>query len=180
MPVVVVFAPFRVMGQFRGGGLFRVYLGFQRVVLGGQRGDRDVRIRFRAPQLQLFLVELPPLRDVIDDAGMVHRLWPGGNCVRRAMGGFFVLFLQRLNAIDDIAAGADQILFGIVYFVLRKFHVGLGLNQIGLQRILFGFGRSGHLVSKLLHTVLIGLQQVFCFLQTSFIFFGSRRERRRM
>src|SRR5271169_7219105 len=79
----------------------------------------------------------------------------------RAVLGLFMLFLQRLDPAGQVSAGANQVLLGIIQFVLIEIQVCFGLNQVRFQRLLFAGGSFLHLLGKLLGVFLIISEKFF-------------------
>ncbi len=96
-----------MMSEFRHHGFFGVDLRVQGIVLGGQRVDGILRSTFGLPELQLFLVEVAPQLCEMDKSELLDRFRPGRNRGSGAMRSFFVILLEGLNAIGDVAAGPN-------------------------------------------------------------------------
>ncbi len=110
-------------------------------MLSRKRIGKPIGFCLRPPQQQLLLVQRPPLRNFVDQPALILRSRGGRQSGFRSLRRSFVLFDHRLNAVLRIAAGTNQILLGVINFVLIKFLLRVRNFQLIVQRI-FGFARG--------------------------------------
>ena len=113
---------------------------------GGERGDDGFGFLLGAPEQQLFLVQGPPLRGAMDQSALLHGSCSGGQRSFGRFGGGLVVSYDGLNAVLRVASGADQILLGVVHFVLVEFLLRVGNIELVVEGVFLvagGFGVRG-------------------------------------
>src|SRR5580704_663061 len=116
----------------------------------------------------------------MDQSALLRGSCSGGQRGFRRFGGALVVFYDGLNAILRVTSGADQVLLGVVNFVLIEFLLRVGNIELVVERVFFVAGGLGVRGGELRDLGLIAFESFLGFLEARLNFFRFRAERRRM